>query len=119
MVSGAADASLSDGDTGPRRQHDINQGDVLKFSEDLSRFVAKTGALTPLAQCFPNNVSQKADQDVGLHTLFLVVPYGPHHQVALVQAKRLFGFGELDVGTPEFFSAPVGHVTAQQITSFG
>jgi hypothetical protein len=69
MVSGAADALLSDGYTGPRRQYDINQRDLLKFSEDLSRFVAKTGALTPLAQCFPDDVSQKADQDVGLHTL--------------------------------------------------
>ena len=49
MVSGAADASLSNRDTGPRRQDDIDQGDLLKFRKDLSRFVAKAGALTPLA----------------------------------------------------------------------
>jgi hypothetical protein len=52
MVSGAADASLSDGDAGPRRQYDIDQGDLLKFSEDLSRFVAKVGApRKPLFRC--------------------------------------------------------------------
>ena len=117
MVSGSADALLWDADTGPCRQYDINQGDLLKFSEDLSGLVAKAGPLTLLAQRFPDGLSEKADRDGGLHTLFLVVPYGPHRQVALVQAKRLFGFGQLDVSTPEFFSAPVGHVAAQQITS--
>src|ERR1035437_2614369 len=45
------------------------------------------------------------------------MPDGPHDQVALVKPKRFFGFCKLDIGTPELFSAPVGHVAAEQITS--
>src|ERR1019366_1541204 len=80
-------------------------------------FVAEAGALALLAQRFPQYVSKKANQDVGLHAVFFLVPDGPHDQIALVETKRFFGFCELDIGAPELFSAPVGHVATEQITS--
>jgi hypothetical protein len=75
--------------------------------------------LAPQAQSFPKNIGNKADEDMGLCTMFLLVPDGPHDQVALVESKRFLGFRQLDVGTPEFFSAPIDHVSAQQVTPLG
>src|ERR1035438_10865740 len=112
MFGGAADTSFANRDAGACGQHDIDQGDLLEFGEDLARLVAKAGTLAPQAQGFPKNIGKKADEDMGLSAMFLLVPDGPHDQVALVESKRLLGFCQLDISTPEFFSAPVGHVTA-------
>jgi hypothetical protein len=49
----------------------------LEFSKDLARFVAKAGALAPLAEGFPEHIGKKANQDVGLHAVFLLVPDRP------------------------------------------
>ena len=116
-VCGAADTALAYRDARACGQQDIDQGDLLELGEDLARFVAEAGALAPLAQRFPKHIGKKANQDVGLHAVFFLVPDWPHDQVALVESKRFFGFCELDIGAPELFPAPVGHVAAEQITS--
>src|ERR1017187_1153684 len=55
---------------------------------------------------------------MGFDTFLLLVPDGPKLQIGLLDAEGGLGLGELHVGTPEFFRAPVGHITAQQVTSF-
>jgi hypothetical protein len=119
MFGGATDTTFTNRDAGACGQHDIDQGDLLEFGEDLSRFVAKAGTLAPQAEGFPEHIGEKADEDVSLYAVLLLVPDGPHDQVALVESKRFFGFSQLDVSTPKFLSAPVGHIAAQQVTSFG
>ena len=100
MIGGAADTVRADGNARSRGQHHIDQRDLLQLGEDLARFIAQPSAVAPQAQVFPNHVSQKANQDVGLHALLFLVPDGPHHQVALVQTKGLFGLGQLDLRAP-------------------
>lgn len=117
MLGGAADTARADRNALPRGQHDIDQRDLLQFGEDLSWFIAEACAAAPLAQRFPDYVGKKANEDVRLHAVFGLVPDGPQEQVALVQAKRGFRFCQLDVSAPELFSAPVGNVAAEQITS--
>ena len=69
----------------------------MEFGENLARLVAKAGTLAPQAQRFPKNIGEKADEDVGLHAMFFLVPDGPHDQVALVESERFLGFCQLDV----------------------
>ncbi len=73
--------------------------------------------MAPTAQRFPERVGEKANQDVGLYATLKMVPDRTQHQIALVDAKRGFGLGQLHVGAPQILAAPVGHVAAQQITS--
>ena len=69
----------------------------MEFGEDLARLVAQAGTLAPHAQSFPENMGKKADEDIGLYAMFLLVPDGPHDQVALVESERFLGFCQLDV----------------------
>ena len=92
MFGWAADASFADRDAGACGQHDIDQGDLPELGEDFARFVAKAGTLAPLAEGFPEHIGKKADQDVSLYAVLLLVPDGPHDQVALVESKRFLGF---------------------------
>ena len=71
-----------------------------------------------LSECFPSCVDQEADEDVGLDAFGSLMPYGADTQVAFVNAKCGFGFGQLDVGAPEVVGAPVGDVAAQQVAPF-
>ena len=96
MFGGAADAAFADRDAGACGQHDIDQGDLLEFGEDFAGFVAKAGMLAPQAEGFPEHIGKKADQDVSLYAVLLLVPDGPHGQVALVESKRFLGFRQLD-----------------------
>jgi len=52
VFSGSAHAALADRDAGPRGQDHVDQGDLLKFSEDLSWFVSEFGILTTAAEVF-------------------------------------------------------------------
>jgi hypothetical protein len=53
----AIDASFTDRDAGSCAQHEVAQGDLLEFGEDLARFVAKAGTLAPQAQSFPEHLA--------------------------------------------------------------
>ena len=46
------------------------------------------------------------------------MPDGADAQVAFVNSERGLRFGQLDVGLPQFFVAPVSDVGSQQITAF-
>ena len=52
MFGGATDTAFTNRDAGACGQHDIDQGDLLEFGEDLARFVAKAGKLAPQAEGF-------------------------------------------------------------------
>lgn len=59
---------------------------------------------------------QEADQNVGQHPIFFLVPDGADAQIAFVNSERCFRFGQFHVRFPAFLIAPVGHVAAQQTT---
>jgi len=56
--------------------------------------------LNHLVQRLPEDVGQKADQDVRQHAIFALVPNGSDSQITLVDPKRRLGFGQLDICLP-------------------
>src|ERR1700730_11400070 len=50
--------------------------------------------------------------------ILALVPDRPHIELILLDAKRGFGLGKLDVSLPELLIAPVLDVRAQQIGAF-
>ena len=45
------------------------------------------------------------------------MPDRANFQIAFVNSKCCFGLCQLNVGSPQFFIAPVGHIATQQITA--
>ena len=79
------------------------------------------GALPSPARCchisrlFHSTKARKAHEDVGLNALGALMPDRAHVQLILVDTKSRFRLGELDVGFPQLFIAPIGDVRAQEI----
>jgi hypothetical protein len=73
--------------------------------------------LAKLRQRLPQHKGQKAYQDVRLNPLLFLVPDRSQLQIRFLDAERGLGLGQLHVGTPEFFWAPVRHVAAQHINN--
>ena len=74
--------------------------------------------MAPAAKRFPEHIGEKANQNMSLHAVLEMVPDRAQRQIAFVDAKGSLGLGQLHVRSPEFFSAPIGDVAAQQITAF-
>ncbi len=98
MFARLGDAAPADFNSLARGKDDIHHTDVFEFLEDTSRLVAQPGLLAQASQRFPQHIRQEADENVRQHTIFFLVPDGPNVQVAFVNPKRRFGFGQLDVG---------------------
>ena len=105
-------AAFADFDAVAGRQDDVDAANLREFLQDAAGLVAEARFLTQGGQRFPEHVRQKADQNVGQHTVLFLVPDRPNAQVALVNSKRRLRFGELDVCLPEFLVAPVADVAA-------
>jgi len=52
--------------------------------EHLPRFVAQSRLAATRGQSLPEHVGQEADQDVGLHSIFFLMPHRADRQVGLV-----------------------------------
>ena len=76
MLIGLAHAAFAQSDTVARWQHDIDQGDLGQLAEDLSRFISQAGLAALRLKRFPEHIGEKADQDVSLQALLLLVQTG-------------------------------------------
>ena len=93
-------AATTDLPTASRRQDDVHHVDLAQLVEHTAWLVAETGGLNHLVQRLPEDVGQKADQDVRQHAIFALVPNGSDSQITLVDPKRRLGFGQLDICLP-------------------
>ena len=91
--------------------------DARELREDRARCTSEPCFGLPLLQGLPERIGDEAHEDMGFDALLLVVPDRADRQIGLVDAKRRFRLGELDVGGPEFFVAPLGDVGAQNVRS--
>ncbi len=80
-----------------QRQHQVGALDAAQFLENGSWAVTQPGAALPLLQRLPQDVSQEADQDMGLYPVLALMPDGPDRELALVNAERGLGLAELNV----------------------
>src|SRR5580693_5944779 len=100
-------------------RHLIRQTDARHRSRDkTARTVAETGAALPLLQRLPQNVGEKAHQDVRQHAILALMPDGTDRQLALSDAKGRFRFRKLDIGPPQRLGAPVAQIGAQHVAAF-
>ncbi len=117
MVGGACDALFADLGARTSGEEDVDGADFTQLGQDTTRFVPEACLAAKRGQLLPQDVRQKAHENVGQHTFFFLVLDGPQRQVALLDARRGFRFGQLDMGAPQFVVTPIGHVAAQQVTA--
>jgi len=117
MVCWTGDALLSEFDALPGWQDDIDELDVGHLGEHASGLVAEPRLGTGAAEELPDDEGQKANEDMGIGTIFAVMPDGSDGEILLVDAKGFLCVCEMDLGTPEFFGRPVLDVAAQEIAS--
>ncbi len=79
--------------------------------------LAEARAALPLFERLPQHVGQKADEDVGLDAVRALMPHRANAQLALLDAERRLGVGELDICPPQLVGAPIRHVGAQDIAA--
>ena len=112
MVAGLGDAAGADFVTVLGRQHDVHHAQLAQFVQHAPRFMAEAGSLAELPEELPEDVGQKADQDVGQHAVLFLMPDRPEREVALLDAKGRFGIRQLDVGPSQVLVAPAADVGA-------
>jgi hypothetical protein len=101
------------------RQHDVHTCDATHLLEHGAGTRAESGPLLPALQRLPERKRQEADQDVGLDAILSLVPDRADLQIALLDPEGGLRLAELDVGAPQLFRAPIGHVGAQDVGALG
>ena len=96
MVRRLSDAATANVGTATSGQHHVDQLNLAQFLEHATRFMPQADSLATLAQRFPENVGQEADQNVGQDSLFFLMPDWTQPEVALVDAERRLGLCQLD-----------------------
>ena len=95
--------------------NDVVGLDAGKLFEDGPRRVPEARALLPHFETFPEHEGEEANEDVSLDAVLALMPDRTQVQLILLNAKRGFGLGELDVSLPELLVAPIADVRAQEI----
>ena len=90
-----------------------------KLFEDGTRRVAEAGALLPHLKTFPQHEGEEANENMGLNTVFSLVPNRTHVQLILLDPKGGLGLSELNVGLPELFVAPIVDIRPQEVGALG
>ncbi len=112
---GLGDATQPDLTVGGGWQHDVVRLNACELFEYRPRRVAKAGALLPHLEALPQHESEKADKDMSLNAFGALVPNRAQVQLIFLDTEGCFGLGELDVGLPQLFIAPIADVRAQEI----
>jgi hypothetical protein len=118
VIRRAAHAASADFPARLCRQNNIYRFDPRDFRKHSSWFIAQSTPAAHLAKRFPQNISQKAYQDMGLDAFGLLMPDRTNLQVALMNPKGSFGFGQLNIRLPKFPGVPIIEITPQQIAAF-
>ncbi|MGO9597310.1 MAG: hypothetical protein ACLP7Q_04745, partial [Isosphaeraceae bacterium] len=91
--------------------------DLGEFFQQGARGVAQTGSLHPARQGLPQNVGQKAHQDVGPDAMLFLMPDRSDQELVLGDSKGPLGFGQLDVSFPERHRLDVAQIAPQDVTT--
>ena len=75
-------------------QDHVGGADGFEFIDQYARGVAEAAEFHPAGQCFPQGISQEADQDVCLDAVRAVMPDGADRQFVLGDAERPFTIGQ-------------------------
>ena len=98
-------------------EDDIGAFDFGQIGDEGSRRVAQPGRVHPIAQCFPERIGQKADQNVGQNAFLFVVPDRSNFEFVFGDSKGPFGFGQLDVSFPKSGGIDLIQVAAEQVAT--
>ncbi len=96
MVGRARDAALADLGAVPRGDDDVHETDLGELGEHPPRLISQPGLATELSQGLPQDVRQKADQNVRQNPLLFLVPDRTEAQIRFVDPEGSFGLGGTD-----------------------
>lgn len=88
-----------------------------KLGQNSAGRIAQPGTGLPLLERFPQDVSEKADQNVRLNTILFVMPDRTHAQIGFLNPEGGLGFAELNVGLPQLLVGPVVDVAAKNVSA--
>ena len=97
------------------RQDHVMRLDARKLFEDRARRISKACAALPHLEAFPQHKGKKADEDMGLNAVLVLMPDRTDVELIFLDAESGLGLGDLDIGLPELLIAPIVDVRAQQI----
>ena len=97
------------------RQDHVMRLDARKLFEDRARRISKACAALPHLEALPQHKGKKADEDMGLNAVLVLMPDRTDVELIFLDAESGLGLGELDIGLPELLIAPIVDVRAQQI----
>src|SRR5260370_11321542 len=100
---------------GGGRQDHVVRLNPRKLFEDGARGVSKTCALLPHLEALPKREGKKADEDMGLNAVLVLMPDRTKVELIFLDAEGGLGLGELDIGLPELLIGPIVDVRAHQI----
>ena len=82
-------------------KYDVPRLDLDELVEQTPWRIAQAAAAHPTRQRLPHRIRQEAHQDMGEHAVLFVMPDRAEHEFVFRDAKRPFGFGQLDVMFPQ------------------
>ena len=115
---GLSDAAQADLTMGGGRQDHVMRLDARQLFEDRTRRISKAGALLPHLEALPQHEGKKADEDMSLDAVLVLMPDRTEVELVFLDAKRGLGLGELDISLPELLIGPIVDVRAQKIGAF-
>jgi len=120
---GLSDAAQADLTTGGGRQEHVMRLDSRKLFEDGARRISEACALLPHLEALPQHegkkADKKADEDMSLNAVLMLMPDRTEVELIFLDAERGLGLGELDISLPELLIGPIADVRAQKIGAFG
>jgi hypothetical protein len=95
---GLSDAAQADLSMGGDRQDHVMRLDPRQLFEDRTWRISEACSLLPHLEALPQHESKKADEDMSLNPVLVLMPDRTEVDLIFLDAERGLGLGELDVG---------------------
>ena len=115
---GLSDAAQADLSMGGDRQDHVMRLDPRELFEDRTRRISEACSLLPHLEGLPQHEGKKADEDMSLNAVGVLMPDRTEVELIFLNAERGLGLGELDIGLPELLIGPIVDVRTQKIGAF-
>lgn len=82
-------------------QDHIGHPYLRQFIYYFSGFITQSIQFAELGQAFPQDIGQKANQDMGLHPIRSLMPHRSEFEVTFMDPKGSLSFGQLHIRLPQ------------------
>ena len=110
VVTGLTDTTTPNLNPHTSRQHYIDRPNLRRLIDDPLGFIPQMLLAAQLSQHFPQDIGQRADQNMRLDPILTLMPNGTDPQVTLVNPKCRLSLRKLHVQLPQLLATPVGNI---------